>query len=221
MEKLESGFSLYVNGAHQKNERYTPRHTITKSSSENKKSNQNIKSRINCHKLDVDNLKQFDMLVAKQKKLDEKSAAKKNTVRKKWSVNSSFILKTEDGYEIKINSPTKYTKSKPNVSKSDITETAKKNDYYSDDFVSDSDNEITDNNPKNNEDYKNLIESVQFSDIETDSSKSVEDEQIYEQIEEDIDEDTVDDKLPRLDNKKIILNLNKTDIKVGISHHFN
>ena len=94
LEKLEGGFNLYVNGAHKKNAKYTPRLTTAKSSI-----NSSSSSNKNFSKLNLESLNSSR----------SPSTTPAVTTRKKWS-NSSFIFKTSDGCEIKINSPSHYQK---------------------------------------------------------------------------------------------------------------
>ena len=173
LEKLEGGFSLYVNGAHKSSEKYTPRHTTASKTSTDKKKNFDFTPRIHIRKNPVDNLKQLAFL----EKKDRSQSAPNKPNRKKWSDNSnmSFTIKTTDGYEIKINAPNEY---KPRISKSDATPIKKSHDYeycYSDDFESDSDSEEQKNKIEQNK-IKGILQSVKFSDdsdLEVDSDNEV------------------------------------------------
>jgi hypothetical protein len=212
LEKLEEGFSLYVNGAHKTSEKFTPRHTITKS---NDKKNF-FKPRIHYRKNQIDNSEFLNALTNREKS----QSAPAMPTRKKWS-NSSFTIKTADGYEIKINAP---NNSKQNVSKSDIpnTNTPKKKNcvkgkriqsefYYSDDFENESDLDQNDKSFKKemndvgqedqtgtDENRKCLIKSVRFSDNSDES-----------EIEEEIDANKGNEN-----NKKLFLKLTSRDVKV-------
>ncbi|CAF0846451.1 unnamed protein product [Brachionus calyciflorus] len=79
LEKLEAGFNIYFNGAHRQIERPTPRYSIIKSNDR-----KYLHSKLNSDKTN-------------------KPESKRN--RKKWA-NSSFTIKTADGFKIKINAPT-------------------------------------------------------------------------------------------------------------------
>lgn len=152
-------------------------------------------------RLESENLKQLEMLMKAGK---EKAVKKTPQGRKNWS-RCSFILKTEDGYEIKINGPkpgapssARYHKKEQREVKSADAVRKKKSEsnesYYSDDFESEDDSEKA--TPNKSSSQKNLIETVKFSD-DSDSEES-----IAEEIEEEND-----------NKKKITLNLNKNDIK--------
>ena len=199
LEKLEGGFSLYTNGAHQPKERYIPRHTTAKSSSSSKRS-QHFVPRM--HKNNP--LLDLKVLQEEQQLKQRASSAKSNvTTRKKWS-NTSFTIKTTDGCEIKINAPNHFQSSNDKTNKKSDN-SVHSNDceyYYSDDFESDSDNEqirVT------KSESKNLIESVRFSDQSDreDSSSS--------------DDDEPKTKPDRTRNKnQMVLQLSQNDIKVRI-----
>jgi len=216
LEKLEGGFSLYVNGAHKTSEKFTPRHTITKS---NDKKNF-FKPRIHHRKNQIENTEFLNALTNR----DGSQSTPAMPTRKKWS-NSSFTIKTADGYEIKINAPQQNMKQ--NVSKSDVTNTnttpKKKNFlkgkrtqsefYYSDDFENESESEENDklfekqsndveqeDQTTTDENKKCLIKSVKFSDISDES-----------EIEEEIDANK-----PKENSKKLFLKLTSHDVKVFI-----
>ncbi|RNA37185.1 hypothetical protein BpHYR1_036635 [Brachionus plicatilis] len=158
MEKLEDGFSIYVNGAHKKNEKYTPRYTVTKSSESSKK---NVNFNPNVHMVTHSN---YNQLRANHYNTSSKSNAFETKERKKWG-NSSFIIKTTEGYEIKINAPN--SKLEP-ISKSEPVKCPSDNLYYSDDFESESESENKDSCQKVNgpSSDTNLIQTVKFSDSE-------------------------------------------------------
>ncbi len=180
LEKLEGGFNCYVNGAHKTSVRYTPRHTTAKSSASSDKKSF-VKTRITPRSNIFDNIRELEQLANKNRC---QSAPSNNPGRKKWS-NDSFTIKTNDGYEIKINAP---NATRPQFSKSDSTYTKitstkqnKKGELkYSDDFESESDLEETlkketvkktqeSDTEKEKPDTKNLIQSVKFSDVSDDS----------------------------------------------------
>jgi hypothetical protein len=182
LEKLEGGFNCYVNGAHKTSARYTPRHTTAKSSSTSDKKSF-VKTRITPRSNIFDNIRELEQMSNKDRC---QSAPSNNPGRKKWS-NDSFTIKTNDGYEIKINAP---NATRPQFSKSDSTCTKitphKKNKKgelkYSDDFESESDLEETlkketvrkeaqesDADNKDKQNSRNLIQSVKFSDVSDDS----------------------------------------------------
>lgn len=225
LEKLEGGFSLYVNGAHRKSEKYTPRITVNKSASgdQQKRFNLNLKSsKSNLSRLE--NLNNIEFLFGKSHEKSTNKAANGGENRKKWS-RCSFILKTDDGCEIKINGPAKANKHTKPVSKSDITSTTKTKNkspanhddlHYSDDFESDTDDfepnvnksETIVNDSSNSQisEDKNLIETVKFSDVSSDDS-------IDEEIEEENKNMHTNGK--NTQEKKIVYHLNKSDIKVN------
>lgn len=76
LKRLEAGFCVYINGAHRKKERYALRHTNLKSNDQNK-------------------FQECD---------NQTIGCSSKTIRKQWA-NSSFNIKTSDGYIIKINGP--------------------------------------------------------------------------------------------------------------------
>ena len=109
LERLEDGFSTYVNGAHKKNEHYKPRHTTSRPSSSagDKKSTLAINPRTrnlirNTAQQHLSSPSRSPLeLLAKE---HNNAAAAGATRRKKWSKsNTSFIIKTSDGIDIKIN----------------------------------------------------------------------------------------------------------------------
>lgn len=244
LEKLEAGFNVYVNGAHQKPARHAPRYTLTKSSGAGASSASAsgsheasrkffISRRPNTSRLEASNLNQYNMLLNAGK---VQAVAKKTTERKKWN-RCSFILKTEEGYEIKISAP-KPGRGEVKPASAHETRNKKKNDsndYYSDDFESDeSDREeqqsstttattttTTTMDAKQIDDEeialfdKELMASVNFSE---DDQSSGEDSSISEEMCEDDDDGqkkqakSVDKNEPT--RKKFVFNLNKKDIKV-------
>lgn len=184
-EKLEDGFSIYVNGAHKKNEKYTPRYTVTKSSDSNKKM---VNFSPNVHVVKHSNYN--DLRNNKQNLCSNSNTCDKKE-RKKWG-NSSFIIKTMEGYEIKINAPNSNEDpiSKPEKIKN---ENDNENDCYSDDFESDSEceNENLSHNDNKLKRNKNLIQSVRFS-------------------------DTSDSEDENTNKKKFVVDLSSKEIKVSI-----
>lgn len=193
-----------MNGAHKTTERYTPRHTTAKSSSSStdKKYNFNFKPRIHVRKNPLDNLRELELLANKDRAQSAPSS------RKKWThSNSSLTIKTTDGYEIKINAPNFY---KHETSKSDITSDKKNikhqsNDceyYYSDDFESESESDTDDKKKTENasSNKKDLIQSVQFSDLSDEES----DEEANKPVKTNVNNK----------NKRISLRLSQNDIKV-------
>ncbi len=151
LEKLENGFNLFTNGAHQGKEKYTPRYTTAAKSSLNSKKSQQFAtprtSRTNTSASPL--LRHFE----KQQQQQQHTSANS---RKKWA-NSSFTIKTTDGCQIKIHAPNHYESkgesSNNRMLSNDCTE------YYSDDFESDESEVEAD---------KGLIESVMFSDDDDD-----------------------------------------------------
>ena len=199
LEKLEGGFSLYTNGAHQPKERYIPRHTTAKSSSSSKRS-QHFVPRM--HKNNP--LLDLKALQDEQQQVKQRvsSGPSNVTSRKKWS-NTSFTIKTTDGCEIKINAPNHYQSSNDKTNKKSDN-SVHSNDceyYYSDDFESDSDNEIR----VTKSDSKNLIESVRFSDQSDREDSSSDDNEPKPQPD-------------RSRNKKnqMVLRLSQNDVKVKV-----
>lgn len=157
IEKLEDGFSIYVNGAHKKNEKYTPRYTVTKSSDSSKK---NVNFNPNVHTVKQSN---YNELKFNKYESSSKSNFFEKKERKKWG-NSSFIIKTMEGYEIKINTPN--SNMEP-ISKSEPANSPNENLNYSEDFESDSECENEHqslNSQRVSKRNKNLIQSVKFSD---------------------------------------------------------
>jgi hypothetical protein len=161
LEKLETGFNTYVNGAHKKNEKYTPRYTITKTSSATN----------SCSSRHFTNSK-FNIPINLESLCSSRNSSANvtpaTTSRKKWG-NSSFIFKTTDGCEIKISSPNHYKKNDSEPKKTlNSNETITSNECeYSDDFESDED---TNANKKKILD-ENLIETVKFSSDEEDTTE--------------------------------------------------
>lgn len=161
LEKLETGFNTYVNGAHKKNEKYTPRYTITKTSSATN----------SCSSRHFTNSK-FNIPINLESLCSSRNSSANvtpaTTSRKKWG-NSSFIFKTTDGCEIKISSPNHYKKNDSEPKKTlNSNETITSNECeYSDDFESDED---TNANKKKTLD-ENLIETVKFSSDEEDTTE--------------------------------------------------
>ena len=228
LEKLELGFNTYVNGAHKTAEKYTPRHTTSKSSlgSSDKNYNFCLKPRIHVRKNPIDNLRQLEFLANK----DRAKSASTETARKKWS-NTSFTIKTSDGYDIKINAPNSCRKnhvSNLDMNNSKITATKKKikklakktsnsekitnnsNDceyYYSDDFISDDSisSDCDESNIKNDKFNQDLIQSVKFSDVSDDDNMSSGNE----------NEGKLELKNKEKNNKKISLKLSTNDVKVS------
>lgn len=181
-EKLEDGFSIYVNGAHRKSEKYTPRYTVTKSSDSAKKI---VNFNPNVHVVKQSN---YNDLRNTEKNSYPKSNGFEKKERKKWG-NSSFIIKTIDGYEIKINAPNSNVDP---ISKLEPVKSENENVGYSDDFESDSECENENLcHDENNLSKKNrfLIQSVKFSDTS----------------------DSEDEKSTK---KKIVFDLSRKEIKV-------
>lgn len=177
LEKLEGGFSLFTNGAHQTKEKYTPRHTTASKSTANSKKSYHFTPRVN--KTQNNPLLRY----LEQEEQREQNNSDKTSTRKKWS-NSSFTLKTTDGCQIKINGPNRYDKPSIKIKKNDNHMFS--NDYYSDDFESESDDE------RDGKD-KHLIESVQFSDFSESDSDEVKESK---------------------SNQGLIFNISKNDVKV-------
>jgi len=193
LEKLEAGFNVYVNGAHKKNEKYTPRYTAH---SGKQSSTNNSSASSKCFNFPLN----FESLCSSRSTMTSRAAstaAVTNTSRKKWS-NSSFIFKTSDGCEIKINSPNHYVPAVNNRKHNETTKTSNQSNEcdYSDDFETDDDNN---NNNNNDNKEKNLIETVKFSDQESD----------------DDDGDSFPDKIDESSKKKFIFKLTRNDVKVN------
>lgn len=212
LEKLERGFNCYVNGTHQTSQKYIPRYTTsTKSSgysssvsSTDRKPNM-IRPRVTPRSnMFSNNLKDIELLMGQNSQRCQSAPT-----RKKWS-NDSFTIKTNDGYEIKINAP---GATRPKFTQSDNTEqnkddNNKKKDKtkrksgskcgggkatelnYSEDFESDDDSEVEEVIEEN----KELIESVQFS--------------------EESDSEAEQDQASS--NRKLQVRLSSNDIKVNI-----
>ncbi len=192
LEQKESGFSLYVNGEHKLPERHTPRHLISGSAANKNKNKRQIavnfvpKLHIRKENNNCDN------------DGDRCKSAPTNR-RKQWN-NSSITIKTMDGLNIKLCAP-----------KTERSLTNREDNYYSDDFVSDSnsdDDEFsikkTSECNKNTELSGRLIKSVKFSETSSFSESS--------SIASDIEQQKTD-KFFRKKNKKC-LKLSKTDVKV-------
>lgn len=173
---------MYVNGAHQKPERYTPRYTLVKSQSSTGSSAGSTEVRTRSARLAADSLSQFERLAKKPSGTAPKQ-------RKQWT-RCSLIIKTDDGCEIKINAP-RAVKSAGAVPKT------KPDDHYSDDFESDSDAE------HGFTATEAIIDNVRFDE----STSSSSDESIPEEVpsEKPFGADS---------NKKITLNLKRSDVKV-------
>jgi hypothetical protein len=195
LEKLEGGFNCYVNGAHKSSARYTPRHTTAAKSSSSTDKRSFVKSRVTPRSNIFDNIRDLEQLTNKDR--CQSAPSTENTGggggggRKKWS-NDSFTIKTNDGYEIKINAP---NATRSHISKSDTTYSKvkaasgktgnKKHDTrYSEDFESESDREeetirkvaggkvtVSEKEDKESEsaNRRNLIQSVKFSDVSDES----------------------------------------------------
>jgi hypothetical protein len=209
LEKLEGGFSLYVNGAHKSSEKYTPRHTTASKTSTDKKSNFHFTPRIHVRKNPLDNLKELAFISNK----DRAQSAPNKPVRKKWGDTPSFTIKTVDGYEIKINAPNEF---KSPMSKSSNTANSNKNKshdceyYYSDDFESESGGEDEEDEveemdeEKKSKEPKCILQSVKFSD-DSDLEDNV-----------NVDKRTMQSNSESNNkNKKIFLKLTNRDIKVS------
>ena len=160
LSQKESGFNLYVNGAHRPPERLLPRNLISSSSSKNKKQLTNFTPNF-IPKLHIrkDN--------NKNKEEDRCKSAPGNK-RKQWLM-SSITIKTMDGFDIKLCAPGSVTERTNN----------KNAEHYSDDFITDSsDDEFKASGLKNNcnDPSSNLIKSVKFSSsnssIESDEDSS-------------------------------------------------
>ena len=163
LEKLESGFNTYVNGAHKKNEKYTPRYTITKASSTNNSSASSSSKYFSNSKFNLPiNLE--SLCTSRNSSANVTPAP---TSRKKWG-NSSFIFKTTDGCEIKISSPNHYKKQDSEPKKTVYSNETSNECEYSDDFESDDDTNANSRNKSSNE---NLIETVKFSSDEEDTTE--------------------------------------------------
>ena len=195
LEQKESGFSLYVNGEHKLPERHTPRHLISGSAaSKNKNKKQipvNFVPKLHIRKENNNN---------NDNDSDRCKSAPTNR-RKQWN-NSSITIKTMDGLNIKLCAP-----------KTERSLTNREDNYYSDDFVSDSssgDDEFsikeTSECNKNTESSGRLIKSVKFSETSSFSESS--------SIASDIEQQKTD-KFFRKKNKKC-LKLSKTDVKVTL-----
>lgn len=129
MKKLEAGFCVYINGAHRKKERYALRHTIAKSVDKNK-----------------------------NQKCQEHFKPQVRTSRKKWA-ESSFTIKTSDGFMIKINAP-----NNENTYKTENTTNLESNE----------DNNFLNNLEKNDFDKYKLSESSETdTDVKEDSSREI------------------------------------------------
>jgi hypothetical protein len=187
----ESGFNLYVNGAHKQPERQTPRHLISNSTTKYKKQVTNFPPNF-IPKLHI--RKEVD----KSDTNEDRCKSAPGNRRKQWLM-SSITIKTMDGLDIKLCAP------------GSVTERKNNNDYYSDDFITDSSDEefkYKANGTKNNnnssnessEQSSNLIKSVKFS-----SSNS--------SIESVIEEPNNKSKFKKT-NKKC-LKLSKADVKVS------
>ena len=207
LEKLESGFKLYTNGAHKPAEKFTPRYTTAKSSSEKRSFNF-------IPELFGGELKSFrELSESNGGKTDRVNSAPNAKIRKKWS-HTSFTIKTDEGYQIKINGPNCDQACKSDTGSKNQKECHyieldfKRNDsdnYYSDDFesCSESEEDTKAQSEKDEINDKKLIETVQFSD---DSDV------------EEIKEMPVGKKSRETNNNKkgqIVCELSKKDIKVN------
>lgn len=170
MERLENGFNLFTNGAHQSKEKFTPRYTTATKSSLNSKKSQHFTPRKNS--------KSSLLLRYNEEKQEQERFHSTETThndRKRWE-NASFCIKTTDGCQIKINAPNRYEKNLVSTFKGKETNEPT-NPYYSYDFESESEDEFKngdisdkklDNKKTSN---KNLIESVLFSDCSDNEEK--------------------------------------------------
>ena len=183
----ESGFNLYVNGAHKQPERQTPRHLISNSSTKYKKQVTNFTPNF-IPKLHIRKEDNSD-------NTQDRCKSAPGNRRKQWLM-SSITIKTMDGLDIKLCAP------------GSVTERNSTNDYYSDDFITDSSDDefkykatsTKNNNNESSGQPSNLIKSVKFS-----SSNS--------SIESDIG-DQNNNKKNTKSNKKF-LKLSKADVKVS------
>lgn len=204
---------MYVNGAHKGPERFTPRYTIT--NTRNRYNNKNNIPITFVPKLHI--RKQHDSFDENNDENRCKSAP--SNKRKQWG-NSSITIKTMDGVNIKLCAPVK------SHSSANSTNNLKSEDYYSDDFETDSEedknvNTFQFNINKNSEskiDEKNLhkepaeigdlIKSVKFSD-ESSSASTLSTDDELEKIKKNNNHNKNKDQ-----NKKC-LKLSRADIKVS------
>lgn len=170
MERLENGFNLFTNGAHQSKEKFTPRYTTATKSSVNSKKSQHFTPRKNSKRSSL--LKYFE---EKQVQEPFRFTETAHNDRKRWE-NNSFCIKTTEGCQIKINAPNRYEKNLVSTFKGKETN-EHINSYYSYDFESESEDEsknddISDKKLDNKKtSNKNLIESVLFSDCSENEGK--------------------------------------------------
>ena len=190
----ESGFNLYVNGAHKLPERQTPRHLISNSSTKYKKQIAmvpNFVPKIHIKKSQDNNNNNNN----NNNKSEDRCKSAPGSRRKQWLM-SSITIKTMDGLNIKLYSP----ENMHSMTQRDGNKQTNEN-YYSDDFVTDSsDDEFkfkASTSSSNSELPSHLIKSVKFS-----SSSS--------SIASDIEEEKNENKK----NKKC-LKLSKADVKVN------
>ena len=192
-EKLEGGFSLYMNGAHKK-EKFMPRHTVAKDSRKKKAFN------FAPHLLPSPN----DLEALRAMNQAQESNSNSNTTttergRKKWNSNmSSITIKTQDGANIKI---------KPNNSESTGATPRISNDsrdsqsnefmqfdpqHYSYDFESDSMSEQEDGHDKIEEEIADEKASKDNADSKSNVKKSLIEEVKFSD-ESDLEEEDLDD----------------------------
>lgn len=143
MKKLEGGFSLYVNGAHKQQEKFTPRHVV--SSAKSKPNEMNLVPKLH-------------LRAVKKEEEENRSKSAQTNRRKQWN-NCSITIKTNDGMNIRLSAP-KSTNASFKCYSERASSSTKTEDFYSDDFESDSSIEETIKRVKDSK----LIESVKFSD---------------------------------------------------------
>ena len=179
-EKLEGGFSLYMNGAHKK-EKFTPRHTVAKDGGR-KKRMFNFAPHLMPAVNDLEALKAMSQ--AQESNSNSNSTPSTVRGRKKWNSNmSSITIKTQDGANIKIkpNNSTESTTETPRVSNDSHDDSRSTEflqfdpDHYSYDFESDESSDIEEEIGEDiavagqqSDVKKSLIEDVKFSDLSDD-----------------------------------------------------